>query len=69
MKAIVCCRRTSISSSLRRSESSKQLFARSVDEFLEIYPSYIEQVRPELNGLFREEDYPSVEKLRRKFGS
>ena len=43
-------------------------FARSVDEFLEIYPSYIEQVRPELNGLFREEDYPSVEKLRGKFG-
>src|SRR5579864_4460732 len=29
-------------------------FARSVDEFLEIYPSYIEQVRPELNGLFCE---------------
>ncbi len=43
-------------------------FARSVDEFLEIYPSYIEQVRPELNGLFREEDYPTVEKLRGKFG-
>src|SRR5450631_110487 len=28
----------------------------------------IEQVRPELNGLFREEDYPSAEKLRKKFG-
>ena len=25
-----------------------------------IYPSYIEQVRPEFNGLFREEDYPSA---------
>ena len=27
-------------------------------EFLAVYPQYIEQVRPELNGLFREEDYP-----------
>jgi hypothetical protein len=25
-------------------------------------------VKPELNGLFREEDYPSIEKLRSKFG-
>jgi hypothetical protein len=25
-------------------------------------------VRPELNGLFREEDYPTVDKLREKFG-
>ena len=33
-----------------------------------VYPQYIEQVRPELNGLFREEDYPSAEKLRNKFG-
>jgi hypothetical protein len=44
------------------------VFSQSVDEFLEVYPSYIEQVRPELNGLFREEDYPSTEKLRSKFG-
>jgi hypothetical protein len=43
-------------------------FSRSVEEFLEVYPSYIEQVRPELNALFREEDYPSSEKLRAKFG-
>jgi hypothetical protein len=43
-------------------------FSQSVEEFLEIYPSYIEQVRPELNGLFRKEDYPSTEKLRAKFG-
>ena len=43
-------------------------FSQSVEEFLEVYPSYIEQVRPELNGLFREEDYPSAEKLRAKFG-
>jgi hypothetical protein len=42
--------------------------SQSVEEFLEVYPSLIEQVRPELNGLFREEDYPSAEKLRAKFG-
>jgi hypothetical protein len=46
----------------------EQAFAQQVEEFLTVYPSYIEQVRPELNGLFREEDYPSAEKLRSKFG-
>jgi hypothetical protein len=44
------------------------IFERKVEDFLALYPSYIEQVRPELNGLFREEDYPTAEKLRRKFG-
>ena len=43
-------------------------FEQGVDSFLAVYPQYIDQVRPELNGLFREEDYPSVEKLRTKFG-
>jgi hypothetical protein len=46
----------------------EQAFARQVEEFLSVYPSYIEQVRPELNGVFREEDYPSADKLRSKFG-
>jgi hypothetical protein len=46
----------------------EQAFGQQVEEFLAVYPSYIEQVRPELNGLFREEDYPSTEKLRNKFG-
>jgi hypothetical protein len=46
----------------------EQAFAQQVEEFLAVYPSYIEQVRPELNGLFREEDYPSRDKLRNKFG-
>ena len=46
----------------------EQAFAQQVDEFLTVYPNYIEQVKPELNGLFREEDYPSTEKLRNKFG-
>jgi hypothetical protein len=44
------------------------VFERKVEEFLALYPSYIEQVRPELNGLFRQEDYPSVDKLRTKVG-
>jgi hypothetical protein len=43
-------------------------FDSGVDAFLRVYPEYIDQVRPELNGLFREEDYPSPEKLRAKFG-
>jgi hypothetical protein len=43
-------------------------FEQAVESFLNVYPQYIEQVRPELNGLFREEDYPSVDKLRSKFG-
>ncbi|HEV2133214.1 MAG TPA: hypothetical protein VGR47_03025 [Terracidiphilus sp.] len=43
-------------------------FDAGVESFLRVYPQYIEQVRPELNGLFREEDYPSQEKLRAKFG-
>jgi len=43
-------------------------FEQGVEAFLAVYPQYIEQVRPELNGLFREEDYPKAEKLRRKFG-
>ena len=46
----------------------EQAFTQQVEEFLSVYPTYIEQVRPELNGLFREEDYPSAEKLRNKFG-
>ena len=45
----------------------EQAFSRQVEDFLTVYPSYIEQVRPELNGLFREEDYPSPAKLREKF--
>lgn len=43
-------------------------FEQGVEAFLRVYPEYIDQVRPELNGLFREEDYPSQEKLRSKFG-
>jgi hypothetical protein len=50
---------------IREFEASFEL---GVENFLQVYPQYIEQVRPELNGLFREEDYPTAEKLRKKFG-
>jgi hypothetical protein len=50
---------------MREFEASFEL---GVEGFLQVYPQYIEQVRPELNGLFREEDYPAADKLRKKFG-
>src|ERR1700757_4666412 len=43
-------------------------FEHLVEDFLTVYPQYIEQVRPELNGLFSQDDYPSPKKLRNKFG-
>ena len=42
-------------------------FYTAVDEFLTEYPTYIEQVRPTLNGLFRPEDYPEAQIIREKF--
>ncbi len=42
-------------------------FYLAVNEFLAEYPSYIEQGRMELNGLFRPEDYPDPQKIREKF--
>ncbi len=45
----------------------EQAFHTAVNGFLAEYPSYIEQVRPALNGLFRPEDYPSAAKIREKF--
>jgi hypothetical protein len=38
-----------------RMREFEQSFSKQVDDFLDFYPSYIEHVRPELNGLFREE--------------
>jgi hypothetical protein len=46
-----------------RMREVEQSFSKQVDDFLDFYPSYIEHVRPELNGLFREEDYPSADAL------
>jgi hypothetical protein len=42
-------------------------FARAVDAFVEAYPVYIERMRPALNSLFRDEDYPDPDTIRSKF--
>jgi len=42
-------------------------FSSGVDQFLGVYPDYIREARAELGSLFREEDYPSADKLREKF--
>src|ERR1700739_3742570 len=46
----------------------EQAFVQQAEEFLALCPSYIEQIRPVLIGLFREENYPTTDKLRNKFG-
>jgi hypothetical protein len=46
----------------------ERLFWAGVEEFLEVYPAYVERDRPELSGLFEKEDYLSVDKVRKKFG-
>jgi hypothetical protein len=43
-------------------------FEQGVEGFLQVYPQYIEQVRPELDSLFCEEDDPTAGKLRKEFG-
>jgi hypothetical protein len=53
---------------MERMREFEASFEQGIESFLAVYPQYIDQVRPELNGLFREEDYPSSEKLRTKFG-
>jgi hypothetical protein len=42
-------------------------FHSGVEEFVTAYPSYIDQVKPALNGLFRTADYPEARKIREKF--
>ena len=42
-------------------------FSSGVDQFLSVYPDYIREARAELGTLFRDSDYPSVDKLREKF--
>jgi hypothetical protein len=50
-----------------RMREFKAEFSSGVEQFLDIYPSYIQEARAELGSLFREEDYPSVDELREKF--
>jgi hypothetical protein len=46
----------------------EQEFLMAVEDFIVEYPDYMDAARPLLGSLHREEDYPSVEKLREKFG-
>lgn len=39
----------------------------AVDDFITVYPRLVKEAKERLNGMFREEDYPSPEALRRKF--
>lgn len=41
--------------------------SQAVEEFLDAYPSLVENARQLLNGMFREADYPTVDALRSKF--
>lgn len=43
-------------------------FRQAVEEFKASFPRIVAQAKAKLNGLFREEDYPSPCKLARKFG-
>jgi hypothetical protein len=39
----------------------------AVEEFLKNYPTYREEARAVLNGLFKEDDYPTPRRIREKF--
>lgn len=49
-----------------RSQQAK--YERAVDQFIAAYPSYVQDARARLNGMFKPEDYPDAEVLRGKFG-
>jgi len=42
-------------------------FRAAVSDFVDSYPDYVEQRRNELNGMFRQEDYPTEAAIRSKF--
>lgn len=43
-------------------------FDHAVDQFVAAYPSYVEDAKVRLNGLFNAADYPSERQIARKFG-
>lgn len=51
----------------RQRDIFEQQFHAAVRDFLAEYPSYIERVKPALNGLYRPEDYPDANKIKEKF--
>jgi hypothetical protein len=45
----------------------KRDFAAAADKFAREYPSFVEQRKKELNGMFNAADYPSAKQIRSKF--
>lgn len=45
----------------------QDIFDEKLEEFLAEYPALVEKAKADLNGLWRAEDYPSVDEIRRKF--
>ena len=43
-------------------------FDAAVNAFCCDYPNYVAEARQRLNGMFREDDYPSVDRIRARFG-
>lgn len=43
-------------------------FDRAVDRFISEYPTYVNDARTRLNGMFKDDDYPDPQILRSKFG-
>jgi hypothetical protein len=46
----------------------KAQYDAAVQSFLTGYPEYVKDARVRLNGLFRDEDYPTLRQLEQKFG-
>jgi len=46
----------------------RQEFEQAVDNFIRNYPAYVLESKKRLNGLFKQEDYPSEAKIKDKFG-
>lgn len=49
-------------------QAKREAFDAAVDQFVEQWPNLVQDARRRLNGMFREEDYPSAENIRRRFG-
>lgn len=49
-----------------RGQESK--FNSAIDKFLAAYPGYVNDAKARLNGMFDQDDYPTVDELRGKFG-
>jgi hypothetical protein len=46
----------------------REEFENAVNKFIANYPVYVQEARKRLNGLFKQEDYPSETKIKEKFG-